>query len=218
MRLYCFGDGGSVMKNILLGLLVSFSILIYSGQQSSTYAAEERASEGKPAQTQGTGNAVGGDYVIGKGDVLDITVWREPMLSGEALVRTDGMISVGLLGDVKAAGRTPMDLRDEIQRRLKEFVATPAVTVTVKTPLSQKFYVIGEVSKPGEYELVKDLTVVQAIARAGGFTEWASRDDITLIRMENGVEKRIKINYKDFVKGKNTENPELKGNDTIVVR
>ncbi len=206
------------MKKILLGLLVSLSILIYSGQQSVTYAAEAKHAEENPAQAQGSASVVGGDYVIGKGDILDITVWREPMLSGETLVRGDGMISVGLLGDVKAAGRTPMDLRDEIQRRLKEFVATPSVTVTVKSQTSQKFYVIGEVNKPGEYELAKDLTVVQAIARAGGFTEWASKDNIVLIRKENGVEKRIKVNYKDFVKGKEGENPELKGNDTIVVR
>jgi polysaccharide export outer membrane protein len=90
--------------------------------------------------------------------------------------------------------------------------------VIVKSPVSKKYYVIGEVSRPGEYDLVKDLTVVQAIARAGGFTEWASKDNIILIRNENGVEKRTKVNYKDFVKGKEGENPELKGNDTIVVR
>jgi len=207
------------MKKILLGLLISLSILIYCGLKSPAYAAEAKAPDGKPALVrQGADNEVNGNYVLGKGDVLDITVWREPMLSGEALVRADGMISVGLLGDVRAVGRTPMDLKDEIQRRLKEFVAAPAVTVTLKTPASQKFYVIGEVKTPGEYDLAKNLTVVQAIARAGGFSEWASKDEILLIRKENGVEKRIKINYKDFVKGKDTENPELKDNDTIVVR
>ena len=157
-------------------------------------------------------------YVIGSGDVLDIAVWREPMLSARALVRSDGMISVGLLGDVRAAGLTPMDLQDEIQRRLKEFVETPIVTVAVRTTASKKFYVIGEVHTPGEYALVKELTVVQAIARAGGFTEWASKDDIVLIRKENGVEKRIKVNYKNIVNGKDSFDPELKANDTIVVR
>jgi polysaccharide export outer membrane protein len=156
--------------------------------------------------------------MVGKGDVLEVTVWREPMLSGETVVRSDGMISVALLGDIRAAGRTPMELRNEIQNRLKEFIGEPAVTVTVRTPASQKFYVVGEVRTPGEYNLVTDLTVVQGIARAGGFTEWASKDKILLLRKENGVEKRIRINYKDIIKGEDSSQTlVLRAGDTIVV-
>lgn len=173
----------------------------------------------KPAQVQRPGNSSGGDYVIGRGDDLIIKVWREPMLSGPVLVRNDGMISVGLLGDVRAAGRTPMELQHEIQLRLKEFLDTPEVTVVVKAQVSQKFYLLGEVKRPGEYALVNNLTVIQAIARAGGFGEWASKDDILLIRKENGVENRIKIDYDDIVKGENgARDPELRSGDTIIVR
>ncbi len=173
----------------------------------------------KSAQVQRPDNSLGGDYTIGRGDDLVIKVWREPMLSGPVLVRNDGMISVGLLGDVRAAGRTPMDLQHEIQLRLKEFLDTPVVTVIVKAEVSQKFYLLGEVKKPGEYALVKNLTVMQAIARAGGFGEWASKDDILLIRKENGVENRIKIDYDDIVKGESgASDPELKSGDTIIVR
>ncbi|MGV8048749.1 MAG: polysaccharide biosynthesis/export family protein [Anaerolineaceae bacterium] len=203
------------MRKILICLSCLVALALLS-QEVWVYAAGE--TDGKPAQVEESSSSRAGEYVIGSGDVLEITVWREPMLTGEALVRNDGMISVALLGDVKAAGRAPMDLRDEIQRRLKDFVAEPAVTVTVRTPVSQKFYVIGEVRTPGEYDLIKDLTVVQAIARAGGFTEWAAKDKIQLLRKENGVEKRIEINYKDIVKGKDAgQNQALKANDTIVV-
>jgi polysaccharide biosynthesis/export protein len=206
----------SGMKRMLLRLLICMSALFVIGANPVVHAAE--GSSDKPSQAQEASSGTVGNYMIGRGDVLDISVWREPMLTGETLVRNDGMISVALLGDVKAAGRAPMELRDEIQQRLKEFIADPAVTVTVRTPVSQKFYVIGEVRTPGEYDLVKDLTVVQAIARAGGFTEWADKGGILMLRKENGVEKRIKINYKDIVKGKGGgENQALKANDTIVV-
>lgn len=207
------------MKQIL-GLLVVLFVFILSGQQSPVYAADASTNGGTPVPRvqQGVGQAVGDGYVIGKGDVLRITVWREPMLSGTALVRSDGMVTMGLLGDVRAAGRTPMDLQAEIQRRLKEYVQAPVVTVAVRTATSQKFYVIGEVKTPGEYALAKDMTVVQAIARAGGFTEWASKDDIILIRNENGAVKRIKVNYKNIVNGEDSSDPELKANDTVIVR
>lgn len=157
-------------------------------------------------------------YVIGKGDILEINVWREPMLSGETIVRNDGMISLTLVGDVQAAGRTTLELKGEIQERLKKFLGEPVVTVMLRTPSSQKFYVIGEVKTPGEFDLLKDMTVVQGIAKAGGFTEWADKGSIVILRHEDGVERRIPVSYKDIVKGKNTgQNILLRANDTIVV-
>jgi polysaccharide export outer membrane protein len=204
------------MKKILCCGLLSLCLLVHgcAGQSFQT----DEATADKPPAVQSSANPAEGNYSVGKGDVLEVSVWREPMLSGETVVRNDGMVSVALLGDVRAEGRTPMELKNEIQSRLKEFVGEPAVTVTVKTPASQRFYVVGEVRTPGEYNLVTDLTVVQGIARAGGFTEWAVKDKILLIRKENGVERRIKINYKDILKGKGgTQNLILRAGDTIVV-
>jgi polysaccharide biosynthesis/export protein len=204
------------MKQILCLFLLGLSLLVHGCETVSPRASGEEA--GNPPAVQSSDNAPSGSYAIGKGDVLEITVWREPMLSGETVVRNDGMVSVALLGDVRAEGRTPMELRDEIQTRLKEFVGEPAVTVAVRTPTSLKFYVVGEVKTPGEYNLVTDLTVVQGIARAGGFTEWAAKDKILLFRKETGVEKRFRVNYKDIIKGRGaSQNISLRPGDTIVV-
>jgi polysaccharide export outer membrane protein len=159
------------------------------------------------------------EYKIGSGDVLEIVTWKEPDFSREeVLVRLDGKISFPLLNDVQAAGRTPLILKQHIEEGLREFIENPYVTVTVKQANSQKFYILGEIVNTGEYDLVKDLTVLQAFARAGGFTEWASKKEILLIRREGGKDKPIRINYKDIAKGEGFEqNIILKANDTIIV-
>lgn len=204
------------MKIIIVWFLMVTALCSAAATGSMSWAAE--GTEQESSATQEVEVASVGEYEIGKGDILDISVWREPMLSGETVVRNDGMITVALLGDVKAVGRTPMELRNEIQMRLKEYIGEPAVTVTIRAPASQKFYVVGEVRTPGEYDLVKELTVVQGIARAGGFTEWAAKDRILLIRREGPSERKIKVNYKEIVKGKDSgQNLILQANDTIVV-
>ncbi len=159
------------------------------------------------------------EYRIGAGDVLEITTWKEPELSRrDILVRMDGKISFPLLGDIAAAGMTPVELTDTIQKGLKNYVTSPVVTVTVTNPGSQRIYILGEVARTGEYPLIKNLTVLQAFALAGGFTQWAAKDEIILLRGEPGREKIYKINYKEIVRGKSTENNlPLQANDTIVV-
>lgn len=159
------------------------------------------------------------DYTIGSGDVLDITTWKEADFSREGLfVRIDGKITFPLLGDIQAAGRTPQVLKEDIEKKLTTYVGSPVVTVNVRDPGSQKFYVIGEVVRTGEYNLIKHLTIIQAFALAGGFTEWASKDEIILFRIEDGKEKIIRVNYKSILKGENFENNILiKANDTIIV-
>lgn len=158
-------------------------------------------------------------YIIGAGDVLEITTWKEPDFSRpEVLVRTDGKITFPLLNDIQAAGLTPMQLKKEIQNRLINYVKKPIVTVTVKDPASQKIYILGEVQHTGEYPLLKDLTVLQAFALAGGFTEWASKKEIMLIRRVGGKQKIYHINYKNIVQGKDLkQNIFLKADDTIIV-
>ena len=159
------------------------------------------------------------DYRIGTGDVLEISTWKEPELSRkEVLVRVDGKLSFPLLGDVQAAGVTPVELTETLQRGLKNYVTSPVVTVTVTNPGSQRIYILGEVQRTGEYPLIKSLTVLQAFAIAGGFTQWASKDEIILLRKERNQDKIYKINYKDIVKGRNVENNvTLQADDTIVV-
>ena len=159
------------------------------------------------------------EYTIGSGDVLDIITWKEVDFSREELfVRIDGKVTFPLLGDIQAAGRTPQQLKEDIQKRLQTYVGNPVVTVTVRVPGSQKFYILGEVVRTGEYNLTKHLTIIQAFALAGGFTEWASKDEIILFRRENGKEKIIRVDYKKIIKGEEfNNNIYIKANDTIIV-
>jgi len=160
-----------------------------------------------------------GSYKIGKGDILRIITWKEPDLSVEGTaVRLDGKITFPLLDDVQAEGLSTMDLKRVIESRLKKFVESPLVTVTILNTVSQKFYILGEIMNTGEYPLVKNMNVMQAFAVAGGFTEWASKKEIILVRTKGGKQEIIRINYKDIVKGKNfSDNIMLQADDTIIV-
>ena len=158
------------------------------------------------------------DYIIGCGDILKVLIWKEPDLTREVFVRLDGKITFPLLDDIPAAGKTTMQLKKEIQDGLDKFVESPFVTVTLIKPESQKFYILGEVARTGEYEIRKKLTVLQAFALAGGFTEWASKKEIILLREENGTQKILRVNYKDIVKGESLDmNVTIQTNDTIIV-
>ena len=160
-----------------------------------------------------------GSYIIGAGDILEVVTWKEADLTREGiLVRTDGMITFPLLDDVMAAGLTPVELKGRLEKGLGEFVEGPHVTVTVSSPGSQKFYILGEVARTGEYPLFKELTVLQAFALAGGFTEWASKSEIILLRREGDKDRMLRIDYKDIVKGRGLEqNIKIRKDDTIIV-
>lgn len=158
------------------------------------------------------------DYRIGIGDVLSIRTWKEEDLSfDEVQVRNDGKITFPLLDDIPAEGRTTVELKNAIQKMLKDYVEAPSVTVTLVNPVSQRYYILGEVQQVGEYPLVKKLTVVQAFALAQGFTEWASKDKIILYRRDNGKEVMIKIDYDDIAKGRLKQDIHLKADDIIIV-
>ncbi len=177
--------------------------------------------EKKTTEAKQTWSAKAGynDYKIGAGDILEVTIWKEPDLSREeVLVRTDGKISFPLLNDVQAAGLTPLEMKQNMEAGLKAFISNPFVTIAVRSPESQKIYILGEVLNTGEYPLTKNLTVLQAFALAGGFTEWASKKEIILMRKEGGKEKIYRINYKNIIKGKDIkQNLKLKADDTIIV-
>ena len=158
------------------------------------------------------------NYVIGFEDVLNIDVWKEPEISRTIPVRRDGKISLPLLKDVQAAGLTPTQLSREIEERLHETVINPQVTVIVTQMSSQRIYILGQVARGGAYPLVPDLTAVQALSIAGGFTPFANLKKIYVMRTENGEDKRFPINYKELANGHHTEqNIHLKAGDTIVV-
>jgi polysaccharide export outer membrane protein len=160
------------------------------------------------------------NYKIGIGDVLDIVTWKEADFSRENIVvRLDGMISFPLLDDIAAAGLTPLQLKSHISSLLKKFIESPNVTVVVRSPASQRFYILGEVARTGEYAIQKELTIIQAFAMAGGFTEWATKKEIILIRKKpEGGTDVIKVDYKKLSQGKGLENNiTLKADDTIIV-
>ena len=198
-----------------LSILTTCLLAIVAIGIGESPAAEKKS---KAKQTW-SAKASAQDYQIGAGDILSITTWKEPDFSREeVLVRLDGKLTFPLLNDVQAAGLTTLDLKGVIENGLKDYVSNPVVTVNVRQPLSKRFYILGEVKRTGEYPLVKHLTVLQAFALAGGFTEWASKDEIILLRSEGGKDKIYRIDYKDITKGKDfSQNIKLKTDDTIIV-
>jgi polysaccharide biosynthesis/export protein len=156
-------------------------------------------------------------YVIGADDVLAINVWKEPDLTSTLPVRADGMISLPLLNDVKAAGLTPMQLSADLSEKLKKYLSDPHVNVTVTQMNSQRIYAMGEVLHPGALNLLPNMTVLQALASCG-FTQFANTKGIYVLRNESGQQKKIPVPYKKLIKGQGMEqNVVLKPGDTIVV-
>jgi polysaccharide export outer membrane protein len=158
------------------------------------------------------------EYRIGTGDVLQLFVWKEPDLTREVTVRFDGKVTVPLLGDVTAAGRTPQELGDDIARSLARFLAAPQVTLGVGQANSARFHVLGQVARPGEFPLTRRMTVLQALAVAGGFKEYAKTDGIVIIRQAGEVETTLAVNYKRLEAGRDlSQNVLLHPGDTILV-
>jgi polysaccharide export outer membrane protein len=158
-------------------------------------------------------------FIIGVSDVLVVTFWRDPRLSGDVVVRPDGMISLPLLNDVHAVGLTPEQLAGVLAEAAVKYIADPDVTVIVKEIHSRKVFVVGNVATPGMIPLSGDMNMLQLIAVAGGLLEYADKRNIVIIRTENGQEQRLKFNYNDVVKGKNVkQNILLQPGDTVVVR
>jgi polysaccharide export outer membrane protein len=157
-------------------------------------------------------------YVIGPGDVLDINVWKEPDFSRSVPVRPDGNISVPLINDIEAAGRTPTQLAVSIAAMLRKYITQPQVTVIVTAINSRWVYVLGEVNRPGQVPLLPNMTVLQALSSAGGFAQFANEKGIYVLRNEDGRQITYPFNYKKVIRGKSGErNINLRPGDTIVV-
>ena len=158
-------------------------------------------------------------FVIGNDDVLAISVWKEPDVSRSVPVRSDGKISLPLVGEVQAAGRTPLNLEQEIATKLKSYVSDPEVTVIVQQINSQKFNILGQVGRPGSFPLTNSMTVLDAIAVAGGFRDFAKQKSVYILRQNpDGTQSRLPFNYKKVVKGEDAaQNVKLQPRDTIIV-
>ena len=204
-------------------LIFSAVAFAQAGQGTATPALSASASIAQPATTQKpvTTDAKGHDnsYIIGNDDVLSINVWKENEISRSVPVRSDGKISLPLAGEVQAAGSTPLKLEHDISAKLKSYIAEPEVTVIVQQVNSQKFNILGQVNRPGSYPIANTPSVLDAIAIAGGFRDFAKQKAIYVLRQNpDGSQKRMSFNYKDVVKGKHPEqNIKLQARDTIVV-
>jgi polysaccharide export outer membrane protein len=157
-------------------------------------------------------------YRLNPGDLVRVSVWREPELDRQILVQPDGSISFPLVGQIAAAGRTPEAVQGEIVRRIETYIPDPVVTVELLEARGNKVYVIGEVVRPGEYQLGRPITAVQAISLAGGFTPFAGRGRIQILRKSATGETSIPFDYEAVADGENLAgNIELQPGDTVIV-
>ncbi len=157
-------------------------------------------------------------YVIQPNDLLEIVVWGEPDISRTVLVRPDGRISLPLVQDIQASELTPVELKEQMENRLKEYVDSPNVTVIIQAIQSYKVYVIGKIQNPGGIVVEKPITVLQALTLAGGFQEYADESKISIVRTSGREHLVLEFNYKDVIKGKTPEeNIVLRSGDVVVV-
>lgn len=155
-------------------------------------------------------------YLIGAPDLLEISVWGEQNLSRQLVVRSDGFISMPLVGDIEAAGKTPPQLKAEIESKLSKFIKDPRCAVIVVEPRSKRYFVQGQVVRPGQYTLDQHLTLTKVIPIAGGFTQFADEDNIVILRDAGDKKERIEADFSRIIKSKDEDIP-IKPGDTIIV-
>ena len=183
---------------------------------SSAAAPSQDATKGSAPAASAQPATTDASYKIGAQDVLRIDVWKEPEITRQVPVRPDGKISLPLLNDVQAAGLTAMELANSITEGLKKYITDPRVTVSVTEINSRRVYVNGEVTRPGAFPLLPNMTALQALTSAGGFTQFARVRNIYILRNESGKQVKHPFNYRDVVNGK-SEDIALQPGDTIVV-
>jgi len=195
---------------ILSGLLAAQS----GGAPASAPGRTAPASASSGASDQGGIAVDPSTYVIGVQDQIYVRVWREPDFTSNYTVRPDGKITIPLIGDVQASGLTPERLAAQLKQGLSDYINSPDVSVTLSQVNSKKYFITGEVNRPGEFPLAVPIKIFDALSNAGGFRDFANKKKIVIIR---GSE-RLKFNYTDILKGRNLEqNITLENGDTIVV-
>lgn len=205
-------------QTLVVVALISVGLLAQSQDGSAPTA--NNATSSTNATTQSAGKNHSDDtYVIGANDVLAVNVWKEAEISRSVPVRSDGKISLPLVGELQAAGQTPRQLEQEITKRLQSYISEPEVTVIVTDSRSQKINILGMVARPGAYLLSGSTTVLDSIAMAGGFKDFAKKKSIYVLRSApDGTQKRMPFNYNEVIKGtKPEQNVKLQAGDTIVV-
>jgi polysaccharide biosynthesis/export protein len=215
----------SLKRGIILATAISLSLGIAMGQNPKSTQKTPPAKTDPPAKVEAAAPPVlpspisPNEYIIGASDIIEVDVWKEKEISQELPVRPDGKISLPLIGEIQASGLTPLGLQSVITEQLKTYIESPQVTVIVKEPKSHEFNIVGEITRPGSYPLVQSMTVLDALAAAGGFQTFAKKSKIYILRpMPGGIRVRIPFNYKDVIMGRNlSENLSLKPGDTIVV-
>ena len=201
---------------IASGALLMIGVLPAASQSVGEKRTPERGIES--AATTAVAAPAAPRYVIGPDDVLQIVFWREKDLSGEVTVRSDGRISLPLLNDVVAAGRTPEELRTALIAGASPFLADPNATVVVKESRSRKVFITGSVERPGPYVLTGRTTVLQLIAMAGGLKEFADQKNIVVMRGSNGRQVSFGVDYRSILRRQNLEqNVDLAPGDTVLV-
>jgi len=171
-----------------------------------------------PSEAQESSAEAQARFVFGVGDVLTVAVWKDAELSAQVQVQPDGMISLPLVGEVKVAGLTPSEVQTLLEERYRRFVTAPGISVIVNQINSLQIYVIGEVSGAGAYDVLRPTTIMQALAMAGGFTEYAKKDQVLVIRHAGSSQQHIQVNIKAIISGRSpSDNILLQAGDTIVV-
>ncbi|MDY6989610.1 MAG: polysaccharide biosynthesis/export family protein [Thermodesulfobacteriota bacterium] len=169
-----------------------------------------------------TGHCLAGaelpSYIVGPSDILNIYVWKEPELTRDITVMSDGRITFPLIGEIMAQGQNLTAIKERITDKLRDYLTAPEVTVILRESHSRRIYTLGKLNRPGPYPLEADMTVLQALSTAGGFVEWADTKNILIIRRTGKRERQLRFDYDGFISGKKVEdNIVLQPNDTIVV-
>jgi polysaccharide biosynthesis/export protein len=210
-----------LMFNIVAICCLAGAANLVAQTQSANLKSPEPAAAGaaKSADIAKPTESVPSGYIVGDSDVLHVNVWKEAEVTQTVVVRTDGNISLPLINEVKVSGLTPLQIQELVAEKLKSFLNNPQVTVTVTEIHSKRAFITGEVVRPGTYSLNAETTVLQLIAQAGGFTPFAKKDNIVVLRTGDGQQMRLKFKYKEVVQGKKTEqNIALHPGDTVVVQ
>ncbi len=203
---------------LLLTLLAVFATASSRAQQAPSSAPTQESGTIQPGPSPSR-VLVDEAFVIGADDVLGISVWKEAEISRTVTVRPDGKISLPLLGELQAQGKTPKQLQEEIHNKLTAFISEPDVTLIVQEIRSQRFNVLGQVQHPGSFVLTSSTTVLDALALAGGFRDFAKQKAIYVLRLNpEGSQVRLPFNYREVAKGdKLKQNIKLQNHDTVVV-
>ncbi len=212
---------------VAIGCVSAIVLTVVAGLHAQTQSGAPKQAPPKPGAPAPTATPAPtaltppSDYVIGPDDQLTVNFWRDKDMSADVVVRPDGKITLPLINELQAAGLTPAELTTSITKASMKFLTEePTVSVIVRQINSRKVFITGQVGKTGPYPLSPHMTIVQLIALAGGLAEYADKEHIQVVRIENGQQKSYWFNYKDFMKGKPAalkQNIELKIGDTIIV-